>query len=195
MITSQKQSKGFTIVELLIVIVVIAILAAISIVVYNGMRQRAVTTAYTGAVEQWYKFLKAEIALSGSLPATTGLSPSNYFCLGSSVDNFPPTSDFQAGECFKSTLPTSVMYSSTYFDSYQLKSSLSNGLLPTTSYFYSAVNRSYTTRGVILNVTAYAYQLLWIPQMSGQCGKGISATGEAAGLLTGDYCVITQLNS
>lgn len=33
--------KGFTIVELLIVIVVIAILAAISIVAYNGIQQRA----------------------------------------------------------------------------------------------------------------------------------------------------------
>ena len=36
----QKQ-KGFTIVELLVVIVVIAILAAITIVAYNGIQQRA----------------------------------------------------------------------------------------------------------------------------------------------------------
>jgi len=36
-----KQQRGFTIVELLIVIVVIAILAAISIVAYNGIQQRA----------------------------------------------------------------------------------------------------------------------------------------------------------
>lgn len=38
---SQAKQKGFTIVELLIVIVVIAILAAISIVAYNGVTQRA----------------------------------------------------------------------------------------------------------------------------------------------------------
>jgi len=36
-----KKQKGFTIVELLIVIVVIAILAAISIVAYNGVQTRA----------------------------------------------------------------------------------------------------------------------------------------------------------
>jgi len=36
-----KQQRGFTIVELLIVIVVIAILALISIVAYNGMQQRS----------------------------------------------------------------------------------------------------------------------------------------------------------
>lgn len=40
-----KRNNGFTIVELLIVIVVIAILAAISIVAYNGMQQRARETA------------------------------------------------------------------------------------------------------------------------------------------------------
>lgn len=37
----QKTKSGFTIVELLIVIVVIAILATISIVAYTGMQQRA----------------------------------------------------------------------------------------------------------------------------------------------------------
>ncbi len=43
--TSNKLRSGFTIVELLIVIVVIAILAAISIVSYTGIQNRANTTA------------------------------------------------------------------------------------------------------------------------------------------------------
>lgn len=38
---SKKNGQGFTIVELLIVIVIIAILAAITIVAYNGIQQRA----------------------------------------------------------------------------------------------------------------------------------------------------------
>lgn len=46
--TKQTKSSGFTIVELLIVIVVIAILAAITIVAYNGIQDRANTTANQG---------------------------------------------------------------------------------------------------------------------------------------------------
>lgn len=43
-INTRKADRGFTIVELLIVIVVIGILAAITIVAYNGVQNRARTT-------------------------------------------------------------------------------------------------------------------------------------------------------
>jgi len=41
----QKRETGFTIVELLIVIVVIGILAAITIVAYNGITQKAIVAS------------------------------------------------------------------------------------------------------------------------------------------------------
>jgi prepilin-type N-terminal cleavage/methylation domain-containing protein len=47
--------KGFTIVELLIVVVVIAILAAISIVAYNGITNRAKVSAASSALNQAVK--------------------------------------------------------------------------------------------------------------------------------------------
>lgn len=49
-------NKGFTIIELLIVIVVIAILATISIVAYNGIQERAQSTA---AIAQAKKVIEA----------------------------------------------------------------------------------------------------------------------------------------
>lgn len=50
-------SKGFTIVELLIVIVVIGILAAISIVAYNGIQERARISSVSSALSQAAKKL------------------------------------------------------------------------------------------------------------------------------------------
>jgi len=62
-----KQQNGFTIVELLIVVVVIAILAAITIVSYNGIQNRAKDSAITQELSQNAKKITAE-----SLGSSTG---------------------------------------------------------------------------------------------------------------------------
>ena len=57
--TSSTQSmRGFTIVELLIVIVVIAILAAITIVAYNGIQNRANDSAIQSDVRNIFMKVK-----------------------------------------------------------------------------------------------------------------------------------------
>jgi prepilin-type N-terminal cleavage/methylation domain-containing protein len=72
-----KRRQGFTIVELLIVIVVIGILAAIVIVAYQGAQQRADNSRIMGAVRQYQKaFLAYAIDHQGSWP--TG----SFACLG-----------------------------------------------------------------------------------------------------------------
>ncbi len=65
MITTPRSSRGFTIVELLIVIVVIGILAAISIVAYNGIQGRAQAAAASSALDQTAKKLALYVVESG----------------------------------------------------------------------------------------------------------------------------------
>lgn len=66
--------QGFTIVELLIVIVVIAILAAISIVGYNGMKERANETVVKGDLVNNRKKLLEYKAINGRFPTTQGVA-------------------------------------------------------------------------------------------------------------------------
>lgn len=67
-----KQQSGFTIVELLIVIVVIAILAAISIVAYNGIQNRTYDSSIQNDLRQTYNKIQLyRVDNSGSNPPAT----------------------------------------------------------------------------------------------------------------------------
>lgn len=69
--STTNQKTGFTIVELLIVIVVIAILVAISVVVFSGIRDRAENTRTSAAISGLIKSLKAYKAATGKDPGDT----------------------------------------------------------------------------------------------------------------------------
>ena len=70
----KTKERGFTIVELLIVIVVIAILAAITIVAYNGIQQRARNSSYQDAASQLQTKVEAWVAVNGTYPADTDVT-------------------------------------------------------------------------------------------------------------------------
>lgn len=64
-----KKNSGFTIVELLIVIVVIAILASITIVAYNGIQSRARDSVRSSDIEQVKKAVELYYVDNGSYPS------------------------------------------------------------------------------------------------------------------------------
>lgn len=66
-----KSVRGFTIVELLIVIVVIAILAAITVVAYNGIQSRARDTQRVSDISTFLKGLENYRTINGAYPAAT----------------------------------------------------------------------------------------------------------------------------
>lgn len=65
------RTKGFNIVELLIVIVVIGILAAITVVAFNGIQERAESTRVVSLASAYLKGLKAWSAETGSAITTS----------------------------------------------------------------------------------------------------------------------------
>jgi len=67
-----KNQKGFTIVELLIVIVVIGILAAITIVAFNGVQNRGKTASAESAANTVLKKAEAANSITSSYPQNAG---------------------------------------------------------------------------------------------------------------------------
>lgn len=84
--------QGFTIIELLIVIVVIAILATISVVAYRGIQERAQNTKTIAAVRDWSQTLRMYKAEYDGYPTV-------WSCLGSGYGKGFSGEDSSGGEC------------------------------------------------------------------------------------------------
>jgi len=114
----KNKHGGFTIVELLIVVVVIAILAAITIVSYNGIRQRAQEAGAKSTVSQAMKQFKSfAVANAEAFPSSITSCPnpvSGSVCFASdnsqttsyTVDNSITTRSF----CFSAQVADGTSY-------------------------------------------------------------------------------------
>lgn len=93
---AKQKQFGFTIVELLIVIVVIAIIAAISVVAYNGIQQRARNSQVASVIQAYRKALVQYATINQAYPTSTSA------CLG---DDYPETGVYTVANnrfCFRS---------------------------------------------------------------------------------------------
>ncbi len=79
---NRKQWRGFTIVEVLIVVVVIAILAAVTVVAYNGITASAKESALRSDLSTAAKRLNVEKVESGSFPSSPTFISSELRYLG-----------------------------------------------------------------------------------------------------------------
>ncbi len=109
--------NGFTIVELLIVIVVIAILASISIVAYTGIQSRANDSAVQADLGTFAKQMETQKADIGRYPGVLtsamgfkfskgsyGLDAQNYnvrYCYNSSTDDYILLANSKSGAYYK----------------------------------------------------------------------------------------------
>ena len=91
--TAVHKKPGFTIVELLVVVVIIGILASITLVAYNGFTQHARMNALVANVKQWGKLISIYEARSTS---DQRLETGSIYCLSTVAGGKPTTKGYTA---------------------------------------------------------------------------------------------------
>ena len=109
---TKTNNSGFTIVELLIVIVVIGILAAITIVAFNGIQDRAHNTAVESDLAAAAKKLEIYRATfgEGQYPVTNSSTVMNNLGLTASKSSYDTTSPGRSGNFYYCPNPTYDAY-------------------------------------------------------------------------------------
>lgn len=97
---SDTLRPGFTIVELLIVIVVIAILASISTVAFSGIQQRAGNAARISDVKKMKSLIDQYVALNGMAAIQSLFSANGVRCLGENYIDVDPGSGTSCGSVY-----------------------------------------------------------------------------------------------
>jgi Tfp pilus assembly protein PilE len=110
-----KNLRGFTIVELLIMMIIISILAALIIVAYNGVQQRAHNARAQSDISNMQKLVEIYNTENGSYPKTTNNPQANWHAADVRTDancsNGSSQTDWIPG--LSSTLPQSDPNAST----------------------------------------------------------------------------------
>lgn len=168
-----KSKSGFTIVELLIVIVVIGILAAIIVVVYSGIQQQAKAAQLMGSIDALEKGIRVYKLKNGGYPNPTDVTPSGgatAACVQPSPDNWPIFEGLTASQCYAHNSGIRIGYSSVLKE--ELQTVVSS--IPDTSDIFIKEDGVLYSRGLVyqywsLNRAALVY---FVPS-SASCTKGV----------------------
>lgn len=164
----QKRQTGFTIVELLIVIVVIGILAALTVVAFNGVQERA-RNAKTISVVKDYMKIYSSYAIDYDVYPGSG----NY-CLGSG---------YEGGLCWDNR---------TYMENATANAGLMNYAKtlpsPSTARVYRNSTDGYRAGILFVSPNSLRYQLEGV---NTQCGITGATRAFTAGESAGPECNIT----
>ncbi len=161
MFSNRKNQSAFTIVELLIVIVVIAILAAVTVVAYNGIQKRAQDARSRVGMDRIEKAIKLYAqdygqVLSGGSGATATATVVNGVCVDSAT---------QTKTGYGSGFIGTGLYSCTVEDILVATRALPAGFikgLPVNTYFHNSLDEG-GIRGVMVydcNPTPAKYVIL-----------------------------------
>lgn len=150
-----RRKRGFTIVELLIVVVVIAILAAITLVTYSGIQQRANNAAIIDAASKSLRIIQAYIAANDKYPSSGG----STLCI-TSVSGCQTASAVGANATFDANVAT--------IGSLPRSIPASGGTRYGIVYAYD-INRQVNA------ITQPVYMYFWLNGAAQQCGMSVAA--------------------
>ena len=160
-----KQQMGFTIVELLIVIVIIGILAAITVVAFNGVQERARNTQTISAVKDYMKLYSSYAVDYDVYPG------SGNYCLGSG---------YPGGLCWDNRTYTENTTANTGLQNY-----VKNLPSPSTARVYRNSTDGYRAGILFVSPHYLRYQL---EGANTECGINGATRAFTAGQSTGPEC-------
>ena len=181
------KQKGFTIVELLIVIVVIAILAAITVTSFNGIQQRSRNASRLSSIQTYVKLLSLYAVQNGSYPTLA-----NGACLGSGYASSTCTN-----ASLTQTTPSTATEQSTFNTQLSTMGSLPDypKLNSSASGSGDAVGAFMYTYGTTNETPARGHRIIYFLEgMNQDCGQSRIARntdGSAAG--SGAYTIAVNL--